>query len=169
MTCSKRSKSAAESTRHPGRDFGVLGGGVVEPVFGLILREMGTSAESPGESGIAQRLWRVYASRDSGPCERRFEFAGCGQRASPGSLRDTTGWLGRLDSNQGMAESKSAALPLGYAPTARESRGPEGRRGGRTIAAGPCPINDRRPARPLSRPPPLPVYRECAGRRRAPL
>jgi hypothetical protein len=25
-------------------------------------------------------------------------------------------WLGRLDSNQGMAESKSAALPLGYAP-----------------------------------------------------
>ena len=26
-------------------------------------------------------------------------------------------WLGRLDSNQGMAESKSAALPLGYAPT----------------------------------------------------
>jgi hypothetical protein len=30
--------------------------------------------------------------------------------------RDWTGWLGRLDSNQGMAESKSAALPLGYAP-----------------------------------------------------
>ena len=29
---------------------------------------------------------------------------------------DRTGWLGRLDSNQGMAESKSAALPLGYAP-----------------------------------------------------
>jgi hypothetical protein len=32
------------------------------------------------------------------------------------SRRDRTGWLGRLDSNQGMAESKSAALPLGYAP-----------------------------------------------------
>ena len=27
------------------------------------------------------------------------------------------GWLGRLDSNQGMPESKSGALPLGYAPT----------------------------------------------------
>ena len=26
-------------------------------------------------------------------------------------------WLGRLDSNLGMAESKSAALPLGYAPS----------------------------------------------------
>src|SRR5262249_32106162 len=29
---------------------------------------------------------------------------------------DQTGWLGRQDSNLGMAESKSAALPLGYAP-----------------------------------------------------
>ncbi len=26
-------------------------------------------------------------------------------------------WLGRLDSNQGMAVPKTAALPLGYAPT----------------------------------------------------
>jgi hypothetical protein len=33
--------------------------------------------------------------------------------------RDGGGWLGRLDSNQGMAESKSAALPLGYAPIYR--------------------------------------------------
>ena len=31
--------------------------------------------------------------------------------------RDRTGWLGRQDSNLGMAESKSAALPLGYAPS----------------------------------------------------
>src|SRR4051812_21531462 len=31
-------------------------------------------------------------------------------------------WLGRLDSNQGMAESKSAALPLGYAPTRPQIR-----------------------------------------------
>ncbi len=30
-------------------------------------------------------------------------------------------WLGRLDSNQGMAESKSAALPLGYAPSRHAS------------------------------------------------
>src|SRR6185437_2116986 len=33
----------------------------------------------------------------------------------------TTNWLGREGSNLRMAESKSAALPLGYAPTA----GPE--------------------------------------------
>src|SRR5262245_4507147 len=31
--------------------------------------------------------------------------------------RDPTGWLGREDSNLRMAESKSAALPLGYAPS----------------------------------------------------
>jgi hypothetical protein len=32
--------------------------------------------------------------------------------------RDRIGWLGREDSNLRMAESKSAALPLGYAPKA---------------------------------------------------
>jgi hypothetical protein len=31
-------------------------------------------------------------------------------------------WLGREDSNLRMAESKSAALPLGYAPTDRRLR-----------------------------------------------
>ena len=37
------------------------------------------------------------------------------QRNKPQSF-NTLGWLGRQDSNLGMAESKSAALPLGYAP-----------------------------------------------------
>jgi hypothetical protein len=32
---------------------------------------------------------------------------------------NTICWLGRQDSNLGMAESKSAALPLGYAPSGR--------------------------------------------------
>ena len=31
-------------------------------------------------------------------------------------------WLGRLDSNQGMAVPKTAALPLGYAPAVRLGR-----------------------------------------------
>src|SRR5262245_18855719 len=43
--------------------------------------------------------------------------------------------LGREDSNLRMAESKSAALPLGYAPRAQETA--------RTIAAGPRPIIGR--------------------------
>ena len=34
----------------------------------------------------------------------------------PSDLSAQTGWLGREDSNLRMAESKSAALPLGYAP-----------------------------------------------------
>jgi hypothetical protein len=37
-----------------------------------------------------------------------------------------TGWLGRQDSNLGMAESKSAALPLGYAPMPSDWRRPPG-------------------------------------------
>jgi hypothetical protein len=50
-------------------------------------------------------------------------------------------WLGRQDSNLGMAESKSAALPLGYAPTMRlflRSRS------ARTIAAPAQASNTRR-------------------------
>jgi hypothetical protein len=46
-------------------------------------------------------------------------------------------WLGRQDSNLGMAESKSAALPLGYAPSGGFLR----RHGARTIAAAIGPIN----------------------------
>jgi hypothetical protein len=54
--------------------------------------------------------------------------------------RDWTGWLGREDSNLRMAESKSAALPLGYAPNwiaAGRSRA-----AGRNITAPPPRIND---------------------------
>jgi hypothetical protein len=51
-------------------------------------------------------------------------------------------WLGRQDSNLGMAESKSAALPLGYAPTgAGEPHRTVLARGDRTIAAPTGPIN----------------------------
>src|SRR6476661_3505201 len=51
--------------------------------------------------------------------------------------RDRNAWLGREDSNLRMAESKSAALPLGYAPTGDEGNG--GRTGYRrfpVVAAG---------------------------------
>jgi hypothetical protein len=55
-------------------------------------------------------------------------------------------WLGREDSNLRMAESKSAALPLGYAPSGGGAR----RRGARTIAAGCRSINGRRRSGPSS-------------------
>ncbi len=56
-------------------------------------------------------------------------------------------WLGRQDSNLGMAESKSAALPLGYAPTDRESRGRRSR-SGRTIVGEGGLRNTHGPALP---------------------
>ena len=59
--------------------------------------------------------------------------------------RDWTWWLGRQDSNLGMAESKSAALPLGYAPIGTGE--PHTRRfgcGGGTIPTRIAPINVHR-------------------------
>ena len=64
---------------------------------------------------------------------------------APGNriVRDQTGWLGREDSNLRMAESKSAALPLGYAPPQPGNRGRRrGCSGRRNIIAGSPAIND---------------------------
>jgi hypothetical protein len=59
------------------------------------------------------------------------------------TLRDQTGWLGREDSNLRMAESKSAALPLGYAPPNRGNARQLNRPGpGRNIAARLFSINE---------------------------
>ena len=44
-------------------------------------------------------------------------------------FKNRNGWLGREGSNLRMAESKSAALPLGYAPTGRSGRAWDGPRG----------------------------------------
>jgi hypothetical protein len=43
---------------------------------------------------------------------------GFGRREKHYNINDS-GWLGREDSNLRMAESKSAALPLGYTPIAQ--------------------------------------------------
>src|ERR1700733_3078804 len=51
-------------------------------------------------------------------------------------------WLGREDSNLRMAESKSAALPLGYAPMRRKARTALAE-SGRTIVRGPPRRNGR--------------------------
>ena len=69
---------------------------------------------------IAARAWRKnYEIRDAENFRRRKKPANGGlSRDIAGKSLETTlaGWLGRQDSNLGMAESKSAALPLGYAP-----------------------------------------------------
>ena len=65
-----------------------------------------------------QALWRVSANLFAKP--NRQSPGTCGGfselRKNMGSTRED--WLGRQGSNLGMAESKSAALPLGYAPAA---------------------------------------------------
>jgi hypothetical protein len=89
---------------------------------------------------------------------------GAPQMAEAVGMQRLLVWLGRQDSNLGMAESKSAALPLGYAPKGtgctpvscakprpqidrgwhlhvRDKHGSW--RGGRTIAARPRAINPR--------------------------
>jgi hypothetical protein len=60
-----------------------------------------------------------------------------------GNARRRPHWLGREDSNLRMAESKSAALPLGYAPL-RPASPPAHRavRRRRNIIGGFFPIND---------------------------
>ncbi len=66
-------------------------------------------------------------------------------RGQPSLARSSEGWLGREDSNLRMPESKSGALPLGYAPM---------RAGARTITADNTPGNAprERPERPLNAP-----------------
>jgi hypothetical protein len=58
-------------------------------------------------------------------------------KPNKGRFLNGMSWLGRQDSNLGMAESKSAALPLGYAP-----------KRGRTILAEAGQINRHR-SRPV--------------------
>jgi hypothetical protein len=82
----------------------------------------------------------------SGRRDTRTPFNARKSRTFSGKLdmpyRDATGWLGREDSNLRMAESKSAALPLGYAPLyGRIAADPARTIGGRTIAVAPSPIN----------------------------
>ena len=92
-----------------------------------VVNAVSTEEMSRGRHRAPQRcgaeVWRpgVAALRVSAPLgDALFPFQG---------LREV--WLGREDSNLRMAESKSAALPLGDAPIRRRRRhGPGGKRGG---------------------------------------
>src|SRR5690242_14445652 len=61
-----------------------------------------------------------------------MRFFRASETSTPG---EETGWLGREDSNLRMAESKSAALPLGYAPPQAVTHG-IARLGRRNIVVG---------------------------------
>src|SRR5262245_3900144 len=86
---------------------------------------------------LLPHLWRPSRASSmccalSIKCERKIVASFLARRRQP---TDGPAWLGRQDSNLGMAESKSAALPLGYAPSRNRPCG------GRTIAAGGRSIN----------------------------
>src|SRR5262249_50552925 len=69
----------------------------------------------------------MYASVRAHPTVVRGQHACCAPPIvvvvddAPEPRSDGTAWLGRQDSNLGMPESKSGALPLGYAPSRRKS------------------------------------------------
>src|SRR5437660_8026208 len=97
--------------------------------------EKPTSARSAKSARCARKARKLrlrdrYQRANSRECPGYF----C---APDVTSRDCTGWLGREDSNLRMAESKSAALPLGYAPSGGLLR----RGGARTIATAIRPIN----------------------------
>ena len=109
------------------------------------LAERWTSEWRDGIEGSCIRPGFIKTGVDPGPlstvdrklivaaalCHRQTGLRVWPKNPSPQGLK---GWLGRLDSNQGMAESKSAALPLGYAPTGTgRPRRSDFVRGGRTF------------------------------------
>ncbi len=80
----------------------------------------------PAETGAAKP---PVQDRKSGNCRPETRAYPPNRRKCRGFFhtrdlhrRDRSGWLGREDSNLRMAESKSAALPLGYAPSALAAR-----------------------------------------------
>jgi hypothetical protein len=75
-----------------------------------------SAANSSDDGGIPEKCASETLQRPANLRKYRGDFCVPGM-----PQRDGTGPLGRQDSNLGMAESKSAALPLGYAPSRRVS------------------------------------------------
>lgn len=71
-------------------------------------RDAGTINELRGAVGLHLQGWAVLR------CNSYLKTKILETRISQSKIEK---WLGRLDSNQGMAVPKTAALPLGYAPT----------------------------------------------------
>ena len=133
---------------------------MIEPVSAEGLRKTGIFAVKAGDFRGFPPWDRRTGSLETSPKPRNAGISGpfawsCRRPAEP-----RNGWLGREGSNLRMAESKSAALPLGYAPTGRnEGRiEPLGRLRQRPVYRGSCAISTGRTAefRPKSGPVPRP-------------
>src|ERR1700755_1938783 len=86
---------------------------------GAIILPHAPGTDHVHSAAVAHHLRLPNCQRDS--LDRAAGGAGRRNEVFQGVIMEI--WLGRLDSNQGMAESKSAALPLGYAPTVQEAAG----------------------------------------------
>ena len=93
---------------------------MIEPVSAESLRKTGIFADKAGDfRQFPPRDWRDRESGDEIECAKSRDFRPI-RAVQVGNLAERrNGWLGREGSNLRMAESKSAALPLGYAPTGR--------------------------------------------------
>ena len=116
---------------------------MIEPVSAEGLRKTGIFAVKAGDFRGFPPWDRRTGSLETSPKPRNAGISGpfawsCRRPAEP-----RNGWLGREGSNLRMAESKSAALPLGYAPTGRnEGRiEPLGRLRQRPVYRGSCAIS----------------------------
>jgi hypothetical protein len=104
------------------------------PVSNNSLRKTGIFAEWAGDFlRFSPRLWSTRR-RETRACARKAGISRPFRRVSGRRPDLRNGWLGREGSNLRMAESKSAALPLGYAPT-----GPLKPRDGRPRGFPPAP------------------------------
>src|SRR3954452_11391238 len=110
---------------------------VIEPVSANNLCKTGVFAERAGDfRQFRSRDWEI-GSLETKSNARKAGISGPVRHRLLTIAERQTGWLGREGSNLRMAESKSAALPLGYAPTGDERNGGRtGYRGFPPVAAG---------------------------------
>src|SRR6516162_2821605 len=130
--CAKREQAAIRTGLHGNAPVSGRSGSQISDIEKSLSRD--STGNLPPLARAAQN-----SLPETGPVAANLRkcrlFAECGKLFG----RDSSGWLGRQDSNLGMAESKSAALPLGYAPVRGGIvAGPAGRS---TIARRPPRIN----------------------------
>ena len=92
---------------------------VIEPVSADSLRKTGIFAVKAGDFRRFPPQVRRTGSPETKSNARKAGISGPFSRLLGSLAERRNGWLGREGSNLRMAESKSAALPLGYAPIVR--------------------------------------------------
>src|SRR5665213_2797624 len=105
---------------------------------------MGISPQPSGDFWRTSAMISSFGSPETNRVRRNAANSAVFSTIGTVVYGDSTCWLGREESNLRMAESKSAALPLGYAPTLHRriraeapdaAGGPERRRVTRSTSA----------------------------------